>query len=49
MPAIEVNRLQKTFQTERKAAGMRGSLRMLFKPEYNSIKIARGLSFQMEV
>ncbi|MFN8424684.1 MAG: ATP-binding cassette domain-containing protein [Anaerolineales bacterium] len=48
MPSIEVSNLQKTFQTKRKAAGMRGSLRALFKPEYTSIEAVRGLSFQME-
>jgi len=34
MPAIEVQDLQKTFQTKRKTAGMRGSVRLLFKREY---------------
>ncbi len=48
MSSIEVNNLQKTFQTKRKAAGMRGSLRALFKPEYTSIEAVRGLSFHME-
>lgn len=48
MPSIEVTNLQKTFQTKRKAAGMRGSLRALVKPEYNSVEAVRGLSFQME-
>ncbi|MEW6083923.1 MAG: ATP-binding cassette domain-containing protein [Chloroflexota bacterium] len=48
MPSIEVANLQKTFQTKRKAAGMRGSLRALFKPEYHTVEAVRGLSFQME-
>jgi len=48
MPAIEVNQLQKTFQTKRKAEGMRGSLRSLFKPEYSSIEAVCRLTFQME-
>ncbi len=48
MPSIEVTNLQKTFQTKRKAAGMRGSLRALVKPEYNTVEAVRGLSFQME-
>ena len=47
-PSIEVANLQKTFQTKRKAAGMRGSLRSLFKPEYSLVEAVRGLSFQME-
>ena len=49
MPAIEVTNLQKTFQTKRKAAGMSGSMRALFKPEYSSVEAVRNLTFQMEV
>jgi ABC-2 type transport system ATP-binding protein len=48
MPSIEVSQLQKTFQTKRKAAGLSGSMRALFRPEYNSIEAVRRLSFQME-
>jgi ABC-2 type transport system ATP-binding protein len=48
MPAIEVTSLQKTFQTKRKAAGLRGSVRALFKPEHSSVEAVRGLTFQME-
>ena len=48
MPAIEVSNLQKTFQTKRKAAGMSGSFRALFKPQYSSVEAVRGISFQME-
>jgi ABC-2 type transport system ATP-binding protein len=48
MPAIEVTNLQKTFQTKRKAAGMSGSMRALFKPDYSSIEAVRKLTFQME-
>src|SRR5512144_1165860 len=48
MPAIEVTNLQKIFQTKRKAAGMSGSMRSLFKPEYSSVEAVRHLTFQME-
>jgi ABC-2 type transport system ATP-binding protein len=48
MSAIEVNNLQKTFQSKRKAAGMTGSMRALFKPEYSSVEAVRRLTFQME-
>ncbi|HEY3475245.1 MAG TPA: ATP-binding cassette domain-containing protein, partial [Anaerolineales bacterium] len=48
MPAIEVHNLQKTFQTKRKAEGMGGSMRALFKPEYSSIDAVRRLTFRME-
>jgi ABC-2 type transport system ATP-binding protein len=48
MPSIEVNQLQKTFQSKRKAAGFGGSMRALFRPEYRSVEAVRRLSFQME-
>jgi ABC-2 type transport system ATP-binding protein len=48
MPSIEVHQLQKTFQTKRKTAGLSGSMRALFRPEYNSVEAVRGLSFEME-
>ena len=48
MSAIEVNNLQKTFQTKRKAAGLGASVRALFKPEYSTVEAVRGLSFEME-
>jgi len=48
MTSIEVRNLQKTFQTKRKAAGLNGSMRGLFKPEYSTVEAVRNLSFQME-
>ena len=48
MSAITVTNLQKTFQSKRKAAGLRGSLRALVKPEYSTIEAVCGLSFGME-
>ena len=48
MPSIEVISLQKTFQAKRKAEGLGGSLRSLFKPDYSSIEAVRGLTFQMD-
>ena len=48
MPAIVVEDLRKTFQSKRKAAGLGGSVRALFRPEYTSVEAVRGLSFQME-
>ena len=48
MPAIEVINLQKTFQSKRKAEGMSGSMRSLFKPESSSVEAVRGLTFEME-
>lgn len=46
---IEVRQLRKTFQTKRKAAGLGGSFRSLFKPEYAQVEAARGISFEMEL
>ena len=48
MALISVANLQKTFQTKRKAAGLRGSLRSLVKPEYSMVEAVRDLSFEME-
>lgn len=48
MPAIQVTDLQKIFQSKRKAAGLSGSMRALFRPEYISVEAVRKLSFQME-
>src|SRR5574339_1017716 len=48
MSAIEVSNLRKTFRTKRKAAGISGSVRALFRPQYSSVEAVRGLSFQME-
>jgi ABC-2 type transport system ATP-binding protein len=48
MPSIEVSNLQKTFQTKRKAEGLGGSVRSLFKPQYSSVEAVRRLTFQME-
>ena len=48
MHSIEVHNLQKTFRTKRKAAGLRGSVRSLFRPEYGQVEAVRELSFRME-
>lgn len=48
MTAISVSNLQKTFQTKRKAAGLGGSVRALFQPQYATVEAVRGLSFEME-
>jgi len=48
MPAIQVTDLQKTFQSKRKAAGLRGSVRALVRPEYATVEAVRKLSFQMD-
>jgi ABC-2 type transport system ATP-binding protein len=48
MPAIQVETLRKTFTTKRKAAGLQGSLRSLFKPEWQTVEAVRDISFEME-
>lgn len=48
MSSIVVKDLKKTFQSKRKAAGLKGSLRSLFRPEYQTVEAVRGLSFEME-
>lgn len=48
MPSIEVITLKKTFQTKRKAEGLGGSVRSMFKPQYSSVEAVRGITFQME-
>lgn len=48
MIAIHVSHLQKIFQTRRKAPGLRGSLRAMFRPQYSRVAAVRDLSFDME-
>ena len=48
MPAISVRNLRKTFQTKRKAAGLRGALAALFRPAFQTLDAVRGISFEME-
>ncbi|MFO7585986.1 MAG: ATP-binding cassette domain-containing protein, partial [Anaerolineales bacterium] len=48
MPAITVTNLNKTFKSKRKTAGLGGSVRALFRPEYNTIEAVRNLSFEMD-
>ncbi len=48
MSSIVVRNLQKTFQTKRKTAGLGGSMRALFRPEYSAVEAVRSLSFEME-
>ncbi len=48
MQAIEVHQLCKTFLTKHKAAGFRGSLRALVRPQMQAIAALREVSFAME-
>jgi len=48
MTIIKVTKLNKTFQAKQKAAGIRGSLRSLVRPDIRTINAVRALSFEME-
>jgi ABC-2 type transport system ATP-binding protein len=48
MPTIIVRNLNKTFRSKQKAAGLRGSLRALVRPEMRTVEAVRDLSFEME-
>lgn len=48
MPAIRVENLRKVFRTKRKSAGLQGSLRALWQPDWQTIEAVRGISFAME-
>ncbi len=48
MPAIQVEQLYKTFVTREKQAGLRGSIRALFRPIQREIRAVKGISFTVE-
>lgn len=48
MSAIEVCDLHKSFRSKRKAAGLQGSLRSLWQPEWQTIEAVRAISFVMD-
>jgi ABC-2 type transport system ATP-binding protein len=48
MPVIHVEKLTKTFVVREKAAGLKGSLRTLFKPRISEVHAVRGIDFAIE-
>jgi ABC-2 type transport system ATP-binding protein len=48
MNAIHVEDLRKNFTTKRKAAGFKGSLRSMFRPEIQTVQAVRGITFDMQ-
>lgn len=44
---IKLNQLQKVFKTKIKKAGLRGSVRSLFKPEYRKIEAVCGIDLEV--
>ncbi|HUT17630.1 MAG TPA: ATP-binding cassette domain-containing protein, partial [Anaerolineae bacterium] len=48
MPAIVVANLSKTFRVKEKAAGLRASLRSLWRPRTSEVRAVRGVDFEVE-
>ncbi len=48
MPVISVRSLTKTFQLKVKAAGLKGSLASLARPQYRNVEAVRGISFEID-
>ena len=48
MPVIQISNLRKTFTTKRKAAGLGGSLRSIFRPERRVTEAVRGITFGLQ-
>lgn len=48
MAIITLKELRKTFQVRRKAAGLSGSTRALFRPEYETVDAVKGILLSME-
>lgn len=48
MSIIQVSNLQKTFKVKTKSAGLKGSIKSVFSPEYKEIEAVKGISFNVE-
>ncbi len=48
MSIIQVRDLQKTFQVKTKKAGLSGSVKAVFRPEYKEVKAVNNISFDVE-
>ena len=48
MKVIEVKNLNKTFKVKAKERGLKGSLKSIIKPRYNTIKAVNDISFDVE-
>lgn len=48
MGIIQASNLQKTFKVKIKSAGLKGSIRSMFSPEYKEVEAVRGISFNVE-
>jgi ABC-2 type transport system ATP-binding protein len=48
MAIISLKDLRKTFQVKRKAAGLAGSVRSLWRPQHDPVEAVKGVSLEME-
>lgn len=48
MSIIQVSNLQKTFKVKTKRAGLQGSIKSIFSPEYKEIQAVNNISFDVE-
>jgi ABC-2 type transport system ATP-binding protein len=48
MQAVRLHNLKKTFKLKRKAPGLMGSIRSLYKPEWNTVEAVKGISLEIE-
>lgn len=48
MPIIEIRDLVKTFSVKRKEAGLRGSLKSIWRPNWQQVEAVKGISFSLE-
>ncbi|MFA5523105.1 MAG: ATP-binding cassette domain-containing protein [Tissierellales bacterium] len=48
MSIIQVSNLQKTFKVKTKKAGLQGSIKSIFSPEYKEIQAVKSISFDVE-
>lgn len=48
MLAIEVKNLSKTFKSKQKEKGLKGSIKAMFKPNYNEKKAVDDINFSIE-
>ena len=48
MAIISLKDLRKTFRVKRKAAGLGGSVRSLWRPQHDSVEAVKGVSLEME-
>lgn len=48
MSIIQVSNLQKNFRVKTKSAGLKGSIKSMFSPEYKEVEAVKGISFNVD-